>query len=592
MTRRIHCLTLCVALGALVAGSLLLAAEPKGIAPPGKPGFSAAKPPEMPKPPPEAAKPAGPEGAGPYRVKREPFKIEVTLKGMLEGEKTAEVAVRPELWAAFEVVKAMEHGQAVKRGEVLVQFDVEKIDDELADMKTKRAIADLMFKQAEETLKGLVASTPMDLESSDRLQKYAHEDLARFLKLDRLLLEKTAHYLMKSAEDYLENSRDELNQLEKMYKADDLTEETEKIVMKRQRRAVERAEFMVETSRANRDETLKIDLPRRQIAMEQSVKKLDIAAAKVKVSLPAALNQAQIEFDKLKTDRARDDRKMKKLLADRELMTLKAPIDGVVYYGRFARGRWSGAEMLVESLRPGGMVMKGAVVMTVVQTRPLVLRSSLGEADVQKIRAGMKGTARCAALPDLKLSAAVSRVDTIPSSADSFEVHARVQADAKTEAVVPGMSCSVEVVAYAKDMALVIPAKAVMSDERDETRKYVFLVQEGKPRERDVAVGKRSDDRVEIIAGLTEGDEILLERPKAPKPDEPKAPAPAAKETKETGEKAAAPAKAAEPEKPAGKEKPSAEAGKTEKKEEAKPPAEKKPGGKKPGGKKKGQGKS
>jgi len=589
MTHRIHRLTLCAALGALVAGSLLWGAEPKGVAPPGKPGFSAAKSAETPKPPPEAAKPAGPEGAGPYRVKRELFKIEVTLKGMLEGEKTAEVAVRPDLWAAFEVVKAAEHGQAVKRGDVLVQFDAEKIDDEIADVKTRRAIADLMFKQAEETLKGLVASTPLDLESSDRTQKHAHEDLAKFLKLDRPLLEKSATFLLKYSEDYLDNAQDELKQLEKMYKADDLTEETEKIVLKRQRRSVDRAEFLVETSRANRDETLKIDLPRRQIALEQGLKKLDIAAAKVKVSLPAALSQAQLEFDKLKTDRGRDDRRLKKLLADRELMTLKAPIDGVVYYGRFARGRWSGAEMLVEGLRPGGMVMKGAVVMTVVQTRPLVLRSSLGEADVQKVRPGMKGTVRCAALPELKLSASVSRVDAIPLAADTFEVHARIQADSKTEAVVPGMSCSVEVLAYSKDKAVVIPAKAVMSDEKDETRKYVFLVEQGKPRERDVAVGKRSDDRVEIIAGLTEGDEILLERPKAPKPEEPKAPAPAAKETKETGEKAAAPAKAAEQEKPAGKEKPAPEAAKTEKKkeDEAKKPAEKKKGGKK-----KGQGKS
>jgi multidrug resistance efflux pump len=570
----------------MVAASVLLAAEPKGGGPPVKPGAPAAKPPDMAKPPSEAAKPAAPEAAGPYKVKREPFKIEVTLKGMLEGEKTAEVAVRPELWATFEVVKAVEHGQAVRRGDVLVQFDVEKIDDELADLKTKRAIADLAFKQAEENLKGLVASTPMDLEASDRTQKYAHEDLAKYLKIDRPLLEKSANYMLKIAEDYLDNAQDELKQLEKMYKANDLTEETEKIVLKRQRRAVERAQFLVETSRANRDETLKIDLPRRQIAMEQGLKKLDIAAAKAKVSLPAALAQAQIEFEKLKSDRGREERRLKKLLADRELMTLKAPIDGVVYYGRFVRGRWSGAEMVSESLRPGGMVMKGAVVMTVVQTRPLVLRSSLGEVDVQKIRPGMKGTARCPALPDLKLPASISRVDTVPSAAESFEVHARVQADAKTEAVVPGMSCSVEVVAYSKDMAVVIPARAVMSDEKDEARKYVFLLQEGKPRERDVAVGKRSDDRVEIIAGLSEGDEILLERPKAPKPEEPKAPAPAAKEKKETGEKEAAPAKAAQQEKPAEKEKPSAEAGKTAKKEEAKPAAEKKPAEKKGKGKK------
>jgi len=487
---------------------LASAAERKEAAKSEKPSPPAAKPEKT---PPEAS----PREAGAtYKVKKEPFKIEVTLKGTFEAEKTAEVSVRPDVWAALEVVKAAEHGQTVKRGDVLVQLDLEKIDEEIAELRLKRAISDLAFKQAEENLKALEASTPVDLKLAERAQKIAHEDLEKFLRADRALSEKNANFALRSAENYLENQQDELRQLEKMYKADDLTEETEEIVLKRQRRAVEVAEHVVEMARASRDDAFKVDLPRRQETLEQAAVKQDLLAAKLKVSLPVALNQAQREYEKLKLDRSREEEKLKKLLADRAAMTVKAPLDGVVYYGRFTRGKWSGMEQVAESLRPGGIVMKNAVLMTVVQPRPVFVRSSVFEADVAKLRPGMKGTVQPTAFADVKLEAAVERIDAIPSAADSFEVRLGLRAEPSSASIVPGMTCTAKIVPYAEKNAIAIPSKALFTEEMDERQTYVFAIEAGKAKKRPVTVGKRADDRVEIVRGLAEGDEILLERPK------------------------------------------------------------------------------
>ncbi len=495
------------AVAALLVG-LASAAEKKEAAKPEKPSSPAAKSQK-------AAPEASPQEGGPtYKVKKEPFKIEVTLKGTFEAEKTVEISVRPDVWAMYEVVKAAEHGQAVKRGDVLVQFDTEKIDDEIADLRLKRALSDLAFKQAEENLKILQASTPVDLKAAERAQKIAHEDLEKFVRADRALSEKSANYMLRSAENYLENQQDELRQLEKMYKADDLTEETEEIVLKRQRRAVESAEHMVETTRANRDDTLKFDLPRRQEALEQGAVKQDLTAARAKFSLPAALSQAQRDFEKLKLDRTREEEKLKKILADRATMTVKAPTDGVVYYGRFTRGKWSGMEQVAESLRPGGVVMKNAVFMTVVKPRPVFVRTSVAEADVAKLRPGMKGTVQPTAFAEVKLEAAVDRIDAIPSATDSFEVRLGLRSDPLPASIVPGMTSTAKIVSYHDRSAIAIPSKALFTEELDERQTYVYLIAAGKPAKRPVTVGKRADDRVEIVRGLAAGDEILLERPK------------------------------------------------------------------------------
>ena len=83
-------------------------------------------------------------------------------------------------------------------------------------------------------LDNLKESTPQKLEAAKRSHRVANEDFTYFDKTNRVQREKSARFNLKSAEQRLENALEELKQLEKMYKADDLTEETEEIILKRQ----------------------------------------------------------------------------------------------------------------------------------------------------------------------------------------------------------------------------------------------------------------------------------------------------------------------------------------------------------------------
>jgi hypothetical protein len=143
----------------------------------------------------------------------------------------------------------------------------------------------------------------------------------------------------------------------------------------------------------------------------------------------------------------------------------------------------------------------------------------------------------------LKLAGAVTRVEGIPSAPESFDAQIDVRFDGsekRAAAIVPGMACTVKLVPYADRRALVVPAKAVFEEEMDEDSRYVFVAgKDGKPQKRPVVIGKKTDDKVEIIRGLAEQDEVLLERPKEPSAGaEPK---------KETPTKAAETPKAKEP---------------------------------------------
>jgi hypothetical protein len=55
----------------------------------------------------------------------------------------------------------------------------------------------------------------------------------------------------------------------------------------------------------------------------------------------------------------------------------------------------------------------------------------------------------------------------------------------------------------------------IVTDEWDDQKHHVHVLgKDGKPKKRAVTLGKRTAKKVEILKGLSEGDKVLLERPK------------------------------------------------------------------------------
>ena len=463
---------------------------------------------------PAAAKPAA-SGPATHTVKAEPFRVEISLDGTFVAQKMTEIVVKPDTWSTFKVEEAVKHGETVSRGDVLVKFDPKAIDEAVADGKTNQRLAEISLKQAEANLKMLEASTPMEVAMAERVKKMADEDRARYFKIEREMDKKSAESSLKRAQQYYENDLEELEQLEKMYAADDLTEETEEIVLKRQRAAVEQSKLYLEQAKLRYEETLKIRMPRYEESMEYSDQLLALATGKTKTSLPLTLEQQQLELEKAKVQRERNAEKFKKLLDDQKLMTVEAPVGGVVYYGKCVDGKWTTGAAAAGKLEPGKAVTANDPFMTIVGTRPMVLLATVSEKDLQWIKPGLKGSARPTAYPDLRAPVSVSEINGIPTAAGKFAATLRVSLDADAEGLMPGMTCKVKLAPYQKMRTLTVPLSALRTDEIDDTKHYVQLVDENaKPKKQPVKVGKRSGAKAEILDGLVAGDKVLKEYPK------------------------------------------------------------------------------
>ena len=139
------------------------------------------------------------------------------------------------------------------------------------------------------------------------------------------------------------------------------------------------------------------------------------------------LNRARLELDKQRLQRSQVEERMKHLLADREQMTIKAPIEGIVYYGKITRGKTTDASSMAESLRPRGGISANQVVMTVVQPRPMCIRTTINEGDLHDMRPNLKGIATPPAYPDLRLPVTLDTTADIPTSPGSYEAKLNVE---------------------------------------------------------------------------------------------------------------------------------------------------------------------
>jgi multidrug resistance efflux pump len=492
MSCHIRCGCLCLFILAIVA-ACALAAEP-----------TAAK--KKAHEPAKAAPPAA------RTMKKGPLKIIVELDGVFEGETVHEIVVKPEEWSSLTVLSAVAHGARVRKGDTLLKLDLEKIDRAIADLRSELKISELAIHQGRQQLQAIEQTTPLDLEASQRAARLAEENQKFFVDVEHPFLLKAVEFDLKMAKEQLEYEEEELHQLEKMYKADDITEETEQIVLKRARDTVDRAKFIVQATQTMHDQAIKFGIPRRAEDVKEIAQRKSLEWEKSKVELPLALQKQRLELDRMQLQQTRTEERLTRLLADRELMTVESPADGIVYYGKFSRGKAADSTGMSEALGGRGAIQPNQVVMTIVEPRPMFIRATAEENQLSDLRAGLKGTATPAGYPELNLPVTLDDVSDIPISPGSFDARLTVDLRGKTKLLLPGMNCKVKLVAYLNHHALTVPPKAVITDELDDQKHSVqVLEKDGKTKDRPVILGRKTEKQVEIVGGLHEGDQVVLE---------------------------------------------------------------------------------
>ena len=107
----------------------------------------------------------------------------------------------------------------------------------------------------------------------------------------------------------------------------------------------------------------------------------------------------------------------------------------------------------------------------------------------------------------------LKQLESVPVADGQFRVTVDIESGSALK-LVAGMTGTAKIVTYAKAKAITVPSKVVFTDPADDTKKFVYVVGSNEKGERrDCTVGVTMGDRIEVLSGLSLGEQVLEEKP-------------------------------------------------------------------------------
>lgn len=449
-------------------------------------------------------------------LEAKPFRIEKSFYATLLPTKPVLVAIEPESWADYTIESIVPHGTPVKKGELLVKFDREAIDKKLEDFRRAVKSRELTLASQELAFTKLEEETAIKLDGARRADKIASEELAYFTKTGRKVQEEDVLDNLESSKRRLEAAQEELKQLRMMYDADDLTEQTEEIILKRQEYTVKSSELALKHAELSTKRSLDVALPRRADSLATDAQSAAIDLVKAEANLPRELEVALLSLEAARVAAAREKADLADLEKDIALMEIKASADGIFYHGSLDEGRWTLGE-LAKSLTKGGKVPFIKPFASLVPTNAdFSLVAHVDEATARTLTKELKGSLTASGREDVPLVAAIGSVAAIPAADGKYRVDLATNgadpAKPKWPAdlnVAAGMNFECRFVVHQKDAAITVPVKALQPGV-DGTWSVTVKTADGKGETRTVTRGRISGDKVEVLSGLEGGQVVIV----------------------------------------------------------------------------------
>jgi len=175
---------------------------------------------------------------------------------------------------------------------------------------------------------------------------------------------------------------------------------------------------------------------------------------------------------------------------------LRAPMDGVV---------------TAQNAKEGQIATAGAPVVSLISEAQFEMEANVAEADIANVKIGDEASVTLDAYgSDVVFQATVSAIDpaaTVIEGVPTYKV--TLQFAQKDDRVKSGMTANIDIVAGARTTVIVIPQRAVATDQQGKKTVRVLLANQTVSTV-PVEVGlKGSDGNIEIVSGVNEGDRVI-----------------------------------------------------------------------------------
>lgn len=445
---------------------------------------------------------------GEITIEQRPFVIEKTFTAaVLPSGDCQLIALEPLVWENFTLLHIATHGAKVTRGETLLRFDFEAIDQKIEDTRKAVATQTLALAQAESDLKLLQETAAHRLEAARRAAAIAKEENTYFTNVRRKAAEGTATQSLKRSEQILANQREELKQLTKMYEADDVTEDTEEIILIRQQDAVAAAEFALSMEVLEHKRTLEVSLPREGTTLADEERNTALQALQAEQEIPSAIEIKKLELEALKTNHSRQQKSLEEHEKDRALFELKAPADGIFFHGPIENGKWTTGDLVKSLVLHKPASLHRAFATFVPTDARLDLVALIDEATQRALKPDATGLAFLTGREDLEIPIKIAKIASVPATDSTYRVDLTAAWPKEAPPII-GSTAEIRIISYLQPTTIAVPTRALAFGAEGWTVEVKLA--DGKTERRPVKRGLSSKDETEILSGLDIGQVVVV----------------------------------------------------------------------------------
>lgn len=430
-------------------------------------------------------------------VSRGPLQVAVDRAGRIESQGTEPVRLLLEEFSGAltikEVAPLLRRGGRVTANAVLAQLDARPLERELRAAREALDAARQAQSLLEREQKLELAAAAEELE---RLQ-LAAGDAARALEhheqVEGPALLKDAQLELQAGVNQLDDEREELSQLEAMYKATQLASETKEIVLERARRNVKLGEERLAVTRTRHAALTGYELPLqlRQLQDASRYAAAGLSRARAHEALEVERRAQGLEAAARETRDAEEH--VARLEADLALVQggLRAPADGLLE--------------AAPELRAGDQ-LEARTAVSQVHVGPLVARFDAAEEDLRLLDAGIQAQVTLCALGEVSLAGTVEDVAPLPRGEEGARP-VTVTLAGQHALLRWGVACRVEVAGPALRAVLSLPRRAV---HQADGHTWVEVAGQDGVTRREVVLGPGNHERVSVAAGLQESEAVVV----------------------------------------------------------------------------------
>jgi HlyD family secretion protein len=394
--------------------------------------------------------------------------------------------------------QAVESAKArLAQAEEQARIQPELTEASIAQATSNLAGAKAAYEQAKSVSipqKTVAARTSLDQAKAN--YEYADKELTRY----RELLAKgfVPRSDVESAQQRYDVAKAQLGSAQQQYEtiANDTQQDLETAQAK-----VEQAEAALRTAQANRaqDKLKQDEVASARASLLQAEASLQNVRATVHQDAVKKGDITQAEAQVKRAEAAVDNAR-----TQLGYTTITAPRSGVVVKKYVEEGS------IVAGARTSAIgTGSGVALLEIADVSRMQAIVDVDETDVAQIKAGLAVDVTVDAYPKELYTGVVTKIAPQTTTVQNVTtIPVTVEIDAPDLRLKPGMNATCLFITAEKSSVLIVPNSALR---QAGPQTYVLAIKDGKPRPRPVQIGLADDDHTEIVAGLNEGDIIVVE---------------------------------------------------------------------------------